>query len=103
MKIKFIKNYLNCVRRNHRIYGSIFTFYPTATDKELAYYVKNSALPPIGKKYLFSELVHPAFQTKGGQLKVWVTVKYINEATKATQYSQYILTLEKDTNWMIVE
>jgi len=82
---------------------TFFTFYPTATDKELAYYVKNSALPPIGKKYLFSELVHPAFQTKGGQLKVWVTVKYINEATKATQYSQYILTLEKDTNWMIVE
>jgi Conjugative transposon protein TcpC len=82
---------------------TFFTFYPTATDKELAYYVKNSALPPIGKKYLFSELVHPVFQTKGGQLKVWVTVKYINEATKATQYSQYILTLEKDTNWMIVE
>lgn len=82
---------------------TFFTFYPTATDKELAYYVKNSALPPIGKDYLFSELLHPVFQTVDHQIKVWVTVKYIDEATKATHFSQYILTLEKDTNWMIAE
>ena len=82
---------------------TFFTFYPTATDKELAYYVKNNALPPIGKDYLFSELVNPVFQTVDNQIKVWVTVKYIDETTKATQFSQYILTLEKDTNWMIVE
>jgi len=82
---------------------TFFTFYPTATDKELAYYVKNNALPPIGKDYLFSELVHPVFQTVDHQIKVWVTVKYIDEATKATQFSQYILTLEKDTNWMVIK
>ncbi|KNE19288.1 conjugal transfer protein [Virgibacillus pantothenticus] len=82
---------------------TFFAFYPTATDKELAYYVKNNTLPPIGKDYLFSELVHPIFQTVNHQIKVWVTVKYIDEATKATHFSQYILTLEKDTNWMIVE
>ncbi|WP_060206760.1 conjugal transfer protein [Sporosarcina koreensis] len=85
------------------ILETFFAFYPTATDKELAYYVKNSALPPIGKDYLFSELVHPVFQSKDSQIKVWVTVKYIDETTKATQFSQYILTLEKETNWMIVE
>ncbi|WP_156856846.1 conjugal transfer protein [Oceanobacillus sp. AG] len=82
---------------------TFFTFYPTATDKKLAYYVKDNALPPIGQDYLFSELVHPVFQTVDHQIKVWVTVKYIDEATRATQFSQYILTLEKDTNWMIVE
>lgn len=82
---------------------TFFAFYPTATDKELAYYVKNSALPSIGKDYLFSELVHPVFQTKDSQIKIWVTVKYIEESTKATQFSQYILTLEKDTNWMIIK
>ena len=82
---------------------TFFTFYPTATEQELDYYVKNNALPPIGKDYLFSGLVNPVFQTIENQIKVWVTVKYIDEATKATQYSQYILTLEKDTNWMIVE
>ncbi len=82
---------------------TFFTFYPTATDKELAYYVKNNALPPIGKDYLFSELINPVFQTVDDQIKVWVTVKYIDEVTKASQFSQHILTLEKDTNWMIVE
>jgi len=82
---------------------TFFSFYPTATDKELAYYVKNNVLPPIGKDYLFSELVNPIFQSVDDQIKVWVTVKYIDEATKATQFSQYIFTLEKDTNWMIVK
>ncbi|MTW88365.1 conjugal transfer protein [Virgibacillus dakarensis] len=82
---------------------TFFTFYPTATDKELAYYVKNNVLPPIGKDYLFSELIHPVFQTVDHQIKVWVTVRYLDEATKATQLSQYELTLEKDTNWMIVK
>ncbi|KKE79181.1 conjugal transfer protein [Bacilli bacterium] len=81
---------------------TFFAFYPTATDKELAYYVKNNALPPIDKDYLFSELVNPVFQTVDDQIKVWATVKYIDETTNATQFSQYILKLEKDTNWMIV-
>ena len=82
---------------------TFFAFYPTATDKELAYYVKNNALPPIGKDYLFSELVNPVFQQSGNQVYVWVSVKYLDETTKATQFSQYVLTLEKDTNWMIVK
>ena len=82
---------------------TFFAFYPTATEKELAYYVKNNALPPIGKDYLFSELVNPVFQQSGNQVYVWVSVKYLNETTKAMQFSQYVLTLEKDTNWMIVK
>ncbi|WP_082418910.1 conjugal transfer protein [Massilibacterium senegalense] len=82
---------------------TIFIFYPTATEKELAYYVKNNALPVIGKDYTFSELSNPVFQTADHQIKVWVAVKYIDEVTKSVQISQYILTLEKDTNWMIVE
>src|SRR5690625_3745641 len=82
---------------------TFFAFYPTATDKELAYYVKNNALPPIGKDYLFSELVNPVFQQSGNQVYVWVSVKYLDETTKATQFSQYVLTLKKDTNWMIVK
>src|SRR5690625_660959 len=85
------------------ILEKVIAIYPTRSEKELAYYVKNHALPPIGKDYLFSELVHPIFQTVDHQIKVWVTVKYIDEATKSTHFSQYILTLEKDTNWMIVE
>ena len=33
-----------------------FAFYPIATDKELAYYVKDNALPPIGKNFCHADL-----------------------------------------------
>lgn len=82
---------------------TFFSFYPTATDKELAYYVKDHALPLINQEYVFSELINPVFQEKENQINVWVTVKYLDETTKAMQFSQYELTLEKDRNWMIVE
>src|SRR5690625_588572 len=82
---------------------TFFTFYPTATDKELAYYVKNNALPTIDKDYTFSELINPVFQKSSDQVHIWITVKYLDESTKATQLSQYVLTLEKDVNWMIVK
>lgn len=82
---------------------TFFTFYPTATDKELAYYVKNNALPQIDRDYLFTELVNPIFQKEDQQIKVWVTVRYIDGVTKVTQNSQLILTLEKDMNWMIIK
>src|SRR5699024_4115429 len=35
---------------------TFFSFYPTATDKELAYYVKDNALPLINQTHVFSEL-----------------------------------------------
>ena len=82
---------------------TFFTFYPTATDKELAYYVKNNVLPPIDEDYIFSELVNPIFQQSGNQVHVWISVKYLDGTTKAMQLSQYLLALEKDTNWTIVE
>ncbi|MDM8100614.1 MULTISPECIES: conjugal transfer protein [Oceanobacillus] len=82
---------------------TFFSSYPTATNQELAYYVKNNALPAIEKDYTFSELVNPVFQEQDNQIKVWVTVKYLDNTTKATQLSQYDLTLEKDSNWMVVE
>lgn len=82
---------------------TFFTFYPTATEQELAYYVKDHALPLINQAYVFSELINPVFQEKVSQIKVWVTVKYLDETTKAMQFSQYELILEKDRNWMIVE
>lgn len=82
---------------------TFFAFYPTATDKELAYYVKNNALPQIDRDYLFTELVNPIFQKEDQQIKVWVTIRYIDGVTKVTQNSQLILTLEKDMNWMIIK
>lgn len=77
--------------------------YPTATDKELAYYVEGNALEPITGDYLYSELVNPVFTADGDNVKVSVAVKFIDNQTKATQVSQYELTLHKDSNWKIIE
>lgn len=81
---------------------TFFKLYPTATEKELAYYVSENVLEPIGCDYLFSELVNPIFIKDKEQVKVSVSVKYLDQRTKATQISQFDLTLEKDSNWKIV-
>ena len=82
---------------------TFFKLYPTATEKELAYYVSGNVLEPVNCEYVFSELVNPIFTQDGGQVKVSVSVKYLDQRTKATQISQFDLTLEKDSNWKIVK
>ncbi|EHI99107.1 hypothetical protein CDLVIII_2464 [Clostridium sp. DL-VIII] len=81
---------------------TFFKLYPTATEKELSYYVKNEVLKPIGKDYVFSELLNPVYKKKGNQVQVSVSVKYLDQQTKVTQISQFDLILEKDENWMII-
>ena len=82
---------------------TFFKLYPTATEKELAYYVSGNVLEPVNCEYVFSELVNPIFTQDGEQVKVSVSVKYLDQRTKATQISQFDLTLEKDSNWTIVK
>ena len=81
---------------------TFFKLYPTATETELAYYVAGNALEPINGDYLYSELVNPVFTADGNNIKVKVAVKFIDNQTKATQISQYELTLHKDGNWKII-
>ena len=81
---------------------TFFKLYPTATEKELAYYVTGNVLEPIGRDYLYSELVNPIFTKDGDNVKVKVAVKFLDNQTKATQVSQYELVLHKDSNWKIV-
>ena len=81
---------------------TFFKLYPTATEKELAYYVQGNALAPINGDYLFSELVNPIFTQDGENVKVSLSVKFLDSQTKATQISQFKLTLHKDSNWKIV-
>lgn len=76
---------------------------PTATEKELAYYVSGNVPEPVNCDYVFSELVNPIFIKDGEKVKVSVSVKYLDQRTKATQISQFDLTLEKDSNWKIVK
>lgn len=80
-----------------------FKLYPSATEQELAYYVSNQALPVIGKDYIFAELVNPVYVMADGQVTAHITVKYLDSETKATQLSQFTLTLRKQDNWLIVK
>ena len=81
---------------------TFFKLYPTATDKELAYYVEDNVIEPIGRDYVFSELINPIFTKDGDNVKVRVSVKFIDNYTKAMLISQYELVLHKDSNWTIV-
>ena len=82
---------------------TFFKLYPTATEKELAYYVSGHVLEPVNREYTFSELVNPVFTSDGEQVKVSVAVKYLDQRTKATQISQFDLVLKKTGgNWKVV-
>ena len=81
---------------------TFFKLYPTATTKELSYYVNDGVLKPIGKDYVFSELVNSVYTRSDNQVLVSVSVKYLDQQTKVTQVSQFDLVLEKDGNWKIV-
>ena len=59
-------------------------------------------LAPVSGDYVFSELVNPVFTKDGDNLKVSVSVKYLDNKSKMTQISQYELVLHKDDNWQIV-
>ena len=83
---------------------TFFKLYPTATQKELSYYVEDGILNPVGKEYIFQELVNPIYNRRENQVTVSLAVKYLDPQTKATQVSQFSLTLEKnDGNWKIVK
>lgn len=81
---------------------TFFKLYPAATEKELAYYVTGNALKPVNVDYLFSELINPVFIKDGKRVRAFVSVKYLDQRTKAAQISQFDLILEKDNNWKIV-
>ena len=81
---------------------TFFKLYPTATDKELAYYVEENVMEPVQREYQFAELINPVFTKDGENIKVNVSVKYLDNLTKAEQISQYELLLHKDSNWKIV-
>ncbi|HBF3787114.1 TPA: conjugal transfer protein [Clostridioides difficile] len=83
---------------------TFFKLYPTATAKELSYCVNEGVLKPIGKDYVFSELVNPIYNRIDSQVTVSVAVKYLDQQTKATQVSQFDLVLEKSgSNWKIIK
>ena len=60
-------------------------------------------MKPIGKDYIFQEIVNPIYNRKDNQVTVSLAVKYLDQQTSATQISQFNLTLEKSgSNWKII-
>ena len=53
----------------------------TATAKALTYYVNEGVLNPVGKEYIFSELVHPVYNRNGNQVTASLAVKYLDNQT----------------------
>jgi len=83
--------------------NTFFTLYPKASEKELEYYVKNNALEPVEREYVFSELINPVYSRDDNQVTAVVSVAYLDAETNAVQISQFKLTLEKVDNWAIVK
>ena len=63
----------------------------------------DSVLKPVNTDYLYSEPINPLFTIDGDKVKVSVSVKYLDQRTKAAQISQFELELAKaGGNWKIV-
>ena len=84
--------------------NTFFALYPTATEKELTYYVSDDSMPPIKcADYTFTQLKNTVLRKDGERVKANVSVEYADAATQMTQISQFELTLKKvDGNWKIV-
>jgi len=61
-------------------------------------------LKPIGKDYIFSELINPVFyHEENRNISVSLAVKYLDKNTKMIQVFQYELVLLKENNWIIIK
>ena len=78
--------------------------YPTATEKELSYYVSGDSMPPVKcADYTFSQLKSTVLNKNGDTVTATVAVEYLDSVTKMTQISQFELALKLvDGNWKIV-
>ncbi|EAE2480697.1 conjugal transfer protein [Listeria monocytogenes] len=81
---------------------TFFKLYPTASEKELEYYVENDVMRPINTNLKFVELVNSIYQKKGKDFQVSVGVKYLSSTEKITTIYQYQMKLTKDGNWKII-
>lgn len=83
---------------------AFFTLYPTATEKELSYYVSGDSMPPVKcADYTFSQLKSTVLNKDSDTVTATVAVEYLDSVTQMTQISQFELALKLvDGNWKIV-
>ena len=82
---------------------TFFKLYPSASEKELEYYVENDAMRPINIDLKFSELEDPVYLQNGKKILVSTKIKYLDNVSKTTSYFQYKLILQKNGNWKIID
>ncbi|ENZ6656020.1 conjugal transfer protein [Enterococcus faecium] len=80
---------------------TFFKLYPTASEKELEYYIKSGVLSPINAKLKFVKLEIRNFCQKDRNIQVTIIVEYLDGLSKTANHFQYVLELRKDTNWVI--
>lgn len=83
---------------------TFFTLYPTATEKELSYYVSGGSMPSVKcADYAFNQLKSTVLNKNGDTVTATVAVEYLDSVTQMTQISQFELALKRvDGNWKIV-
>ena len=81
---------------------TFFKIYPTASAKELEYYVENDVMQPINSNLNFVELVSPIYQRKGDVIQTIVVVKYLNNTSKIMHNFEYNIILQEVENWKII-
>ena len=83
---------------------TFFTLYPTATEKELSYYVSSGSMPSVKcVDYAFNQLKSTVLNKDGDTVTATVAVEYLDSVTQMTQISQFELALKLvDGNWKIV-
>ncbi|HFN1948277.1 TPA: conjugal transfer protein, partial [Enterococcus faecium] len=70
---------------------TFFKLYPSASEKELEYYVENDAMRPINIDLKFSKLEDPVYLQNGKKILVSTKIKYLDNVSKTTSYFQYKL------------
>ncbi|MFT0189758.1 conjugal transfer protein [Candidatus Enterococcus avicola] len=80
---------------------TFFKLYPSASEKELAYYIEKDVMRPINSNHKFIELVLPVYHQNINETQVSVGVKYLDDLSKTTNIFQYRLKLHKSGNWII--
>ncbi|EOS8126981.1 conjugal transfer protein [Enterococcus faecium] len=81
---------------------TFFKLYPTASEKELEYYVEDDAMRPINVNLKFVELADSVFFQDGNNIQAKINVKYLDDLSKTTNFFQYRLSFQKKENWTIV-
>lgn len=85
--------------------NTFFKIYPTASKKELQYYVVGNSLPTINDtaNLKFVKIIDPIFYQLKDSFQTNVKVSYIDKISKTTQIFEYDLVLKKQINWKIVK